>query len=272
MMTHCGACGFGDKTVPTRWTNVLDTGANLVECADCGVRFYDQPKLMHLAAAAFYNAPAYDAYIDRHVENGSPFMNTPEKREYYERIRGGVYEGILDKLERAVGTLTRLYEAGASWGLFLKVAHARGIEATGCDMSRRAAELADGHVEHSPFLDATVPDALDAVVSLDVIEHTETPGADLARAFEVLRPGGGIVVKTFYDEWHDTADIDLSKPAPSGLPDIDNYLKAGYFGRSHIHHFTTEALRNAIEGAGFGISLVVPHETCGQVEMYGVKP
>lgn len=267
----CAVCG-GEGYASTRWTNVLDTGANLVECAECGVRFYDRPELMHVPAAEFYNSDRYDAYIDRHVNNGSPFMNSPEKRGHYEKTRNNVYGRIVENLRLVTSPLDRLYEIGASWGLFLDVAEKRGVVGTGCDMSKRAVERSGGRVEHCPFLGAKIDAPVDAVVSLDVIEHTETPGADMARAFDILRPGGAFVVKTFYDEWHDTAEIDLGKPAPTGLPNFNNYLKAGYFGRSHLHHFTTDALRRALRRAGFNVIDETHHKACGQVEMYGVRP
>lgn len=273
MYPRCVICG-GREVKATHWNDIFGTGCSLVECTTCGVRFYDKPMLAD--PVGFYSTDAYDDYIRRHVEYGSPFLREFDQAEYdrYTRTRGRTYTKMIDLLRSNMARpLESLYEVGASWGLFLEVAQANGIkDVAGCDLSRAGAAKAKERgfdVEHAAFLEARPPDQVDAVVSSDVIEHTPTPGADLARAFVLTRPGGGLCLKTFYDEWHDTRELDLS-PRNKGAE--HGYLTAGYFGSSHLVHFSTAALVGAIERVGYVVKFVRHHETCGQVDVYAVKP
>ncbi len=267
----CAVCG-GHRAKFTKWRKVFGK-SNLVECTRCGVRFYDEPME---EPEQFYNTPSYDNYIDRHVENGSPFLHEPKpgELERYTKTRRRTYSRMVETLREVMTCgLSSVFEIGAAWGLFLEVArdHCGVPNVAGCDLSRRGVEVAKERgveVLHGPFIE-TPHRMVDAVVSMDCIEHTPTPGADLAKAFEITRPGGGIIVKTFYDEWHDHADIDLSA---DNLHGVKGYLSAGYFGTSHLFHFTTDALVNAICRAGFRVGHLQHHESCGQVDVYAVSP
>ena len=272
-MLICMVCG-GRETKPTKWNDIFGSGCSLVECTACGVRFYDKPMLED--PAGFYSTDAYDDYIRRHMEYGSPFLREFDQAEHdrYTKVRHRTYTKMINLLfEHMDRPLMSLYEIGASWGLFLEVAKDWGIRyVDGCDLSRAGAAKARGrgyNVEHAAFLDAHPPSQVDAVVTSDVLEHTPTPGADLRRAFEITRPGGGLCLKTFYDEWHDTRELDLS---PKNAGAEYGYLTAGYFGSSHLFHFTTEALTRAIEMAGYKVRHLRHHERCGQVDVYAVRP
>lgn len=265
----CAFCGC-EKTEATRWNNIFGSGANLVRCVECGLKFYDKQTF---CAERFYDAPNYDAYINRHIDNGTPFLDNPEQKTRYELVRNSVYNRLLAKLREYCGQLDSLFEIGASWGLFLQVAKERGVrQLGGCDLSGEACRKAKERgysVQHAPFMKASVPENLDAIVSLDVIEHSETPGEDMRKTFDHLRSGGVFLVKTFYDEWHDTADIDLSKPLKR---DVVNYLKTGYFGVSHLYHFDTDVLMRCLTRCGFAVRDVAHSESCGQVEIFAEKP
>ena len=268
----CAVCGATEQR-PTKWQDIFGSGSSLIECVECGVRFYDKPMLED--PEGFYSTAAYDDYIRRHVEYGSPFLREYDQAEYdrYTKTRHRTYTKMLNAMfEHMHRPLLSLYEIGASWGLFLEVAKDFGIPVlAGCDLSRRGCAKAKEHgylVEHAPFLKAKTH-MVDAVVSSDVMEHTPTPGADMAKAFSITRPGGGLCIKTFYDEWHDTRDLDLSAKNAGAE---NGYLTAGYFGSSHLFHFTTEALVGAIERAGYKVKHVRHHTTCGQVDVYAVRP
>jgi len=102
----------------------------------------------------------------------------------------------------------------------------------------------------------------DAVVALDVIEHTETPREDLERAARILRPGGALLLKTFYDEWHEGRELAIVSAEGWQLPH-------GYFDPvCHINHFTEPVLRRLIEQSGFDVAEWDRDEVNGLVTVY----
>jgi len=131
------------------------------------------------------------------------------------------------------------------------------------------AELAEvfagAPVEHAPVLEAHLPLDLDAVILLDVLEHTATPRQDLETVARSLRPGGGLMLKTFYDEFHDGKELDLT-------PEGDRHRsveRSGHFcPLSHIAHFDEGVLLRLIQKTGFEIVEIVRNENCGQVCVY----
>jgi SAM-dependent methyltransferase len=102
-----------------------------------------------------------------------------------------------------------------------RVAQSRGAEIVGTT-------LADAQVEMR---------SLDAVVFRHSLEHVTDPRADLARAHDVLRPGGRLaVILPNWGSWQRRAFGD--RWFPLELP-------------RHRTHFTAAGLRTAMDGAGF---------------------
>ncbi len=120
---------------------------------------------------------------------------------YFGRSRRPAFDRALDELEARTDS-RRLLDAGCGVGEFLAAARQRGWEADGIDLSpllagraRQAAPGAD--VAVGAFEDAELPaGAFDAVTLWDVIEHVLDPAAVVARARDVLRPGGVLLVCT----------------------------------------------------------------------------
>jgi SAM-dependent methyltransferase len=94
----------------------------------------------------------------------------------------------------------RLLEIGAAYGLFLKVARARGWEVVGvelvADCAAEATRIAGAPVLAGDFLQTQLPGRFDVIAFLDVIEHMRDPIACMRRARELLAPGGCIVIET----------------------------------------------------------------------------
>ena len=266
MTLTCEICG-GTDIRPTGLTNVTQTGCDLVRCADCQVRFYDRSSLP-AGVWEFYNSPAYDAYTERQITTGTAFKDPPHPKERYEQAVKSVFNQFLAGIREIMGENRprNLYEIGCAFGNMLTHALEAGIRpVAGCDLGREnvAQAVAAGFdVEHSTFQEATVPFDLDCIIANDVVEHTETPGADLRKAFKHLRPGGVIALKTFYEEWHSVQpDLDITKPGTQG-----------YYGRSHLWHFDLRAILNALELVGFKPMKMTISDTCGQVSLWGMKP
>jgi 2-polyprenyl-3-methyl-5-hydroxy-6-metoxy-1,4-benzoquinol methylase len=110
-------------------------------------------------------------------------------------VRG--FRATLERLRALTGG-GRLLDVGIGTGLLLHLAREAGFRPLGVEISPGAAERAReefgvdvvvGDFEHS----AIEPGA-DAITMADVVEHTRDPRRFLARARELLRPGGALFV------------------------------------------------------------------------------
>jgi SAM-dependent methyltransferase len=133
------------------------------------------------------------------------YLDTP----YFEALKVGapedvepylVYRRALARLQPA-GVSRRLLDVGAAYGAFLEQAERAGWNATGVEISQKAAAYAirERHAEiFVGTLDAAAfPDASFAAVTLwDVIEHLDDPLAMLREIHRILEPGGVLVVFT----------------------------------------------------------------------------
>jgi SAM-dependent methyltransferase len=94
----------------------------------------------------------------------------------------------------------RLLEVGAAYGLFLKVAQERGWEASGVDIAEdcaeRAARVSGAKVVAGDFSTMNLEGPFDVIAMFDVFEHLRQPQACLKRAYELLAPGGLVVIET----------------------------------------------------------------------------
>lgn len=265
----CEPCG-STRFEPTPYRDVFGYGVNLVRCAGCGAKFYDR---MMQTSEEHYHSAAADEYARKNAA-GDPSEANPEKARIIGEHRRKVYVAMVERLRHhAGGKLDRLYEVGANSGEFLAVAKAAGVGwLRGCDPIRVAPELAARYevdVECAFFCGATKPAApMDAVVMLDVIEHTDTPRADLERAYSIVCDGGVLLLKTFYDEWHQ------GRVPPSALV-RDTLLTmglgtSGYFApTSHRFHFDEPVLLALIARCGWCVVETQRNEVHGQITVYG---
>lgn len=278
----CEGCG-GTSFKPTKHTNVFGLGADLVRCERCGLKFYN--RLPNQDFFAHHNAPAYDELAHASVEFGSMCNRDPAQTEHYRKTTA-YYYGLM--MKRAVALTGRgvasLYEMGFGSGDFLAVAREHGVEhISGCDASRENIRLARerlpwASVEHGFFCDVTRPPdgSQDAVVMLDCIEHTTTPRGDLERAFAMLRSGGVLLVKTFYDEWHDTlTNLDLSAEKMKGhtAESVVGVGVTGYFSPiAHPHHFDVPVLLAMVDRVGFEVVTHELQKACSNITVWGRRP
>lgn len=157
-------------------------GEALVRCRCCGMAYINpQPRLP--ANLASYPPSEETAY----------FAATRQ-----ERVGGA--EHLLALLEQRLGSRGRLFDIGCGDGALLSVALERGWQADGIEASASlVAQLdANGLVEHVQLgrAEALAGDdaRYDAVVLLNVLEHTLEPAAVLGEAVRVLRSGGLLAV------------------------------------------------------------------------------
>lgn len=264
----CEACG-GTRLEPTKYQNVMGTGADLVRCTGCGAKFYD--RVVVQTPEEFYDAwPAHD-WLQKDEDYGSVFNKDPSVAYVFKDAAIALYNEIIRKLRSLTDPIDTLYDVGAGTGRFLGTARDNGIRnVLGCEPNSRGVALARGRykidtVEQAFFRDAiNVPAAADAFAMLDMIEHTATPRADLLRVRDHLRPGGVVVVKTFYDEWHEGRELDLTAQGWN--------RPHGFFGPpAHLWHFDRAVLMVLLLRCGLRTQLVEMDEGNGLVTVYATK-
>jgi 2-polyprenyl-3-methyl-5-hydroxy-6-metoxy-1,4-benzoquinol methylase len=170
----------------------------------------------------------------RDVEDPDYFASEGERRAQFREA--------LESLERRglARPPGRLLEVGSSVGLFLDEARRRGWDVVGIEPSRWAAQSAvhQGLEVFNGTLDEfdSGGDRFDVVASWDVLEHLEDPRGALARAYDLVVPGGLLVFTTV------------------NLGGLGRRIFRGrwpWFMRMHLHYFTRESLACMVRDAGF---------------------
>jgi 2-polyprenyl-3-methyl-5-hydroxy-6-metoxy-1,4-benzoquinol methylase len=95
----------------------------------------------------------------------------------------------------------RILDVGCGNGDFLAAAQEAGYTATGLDISEASAKICQGRgltAQAGDFLTVELPTDFDFVTMWDVVEHLPEPQLFYRRAFELLKPGGYLVIKTPY--------------------------------------------------------------------------
>lgn len=208
----------------TRWA--LDP-FGLVECPDCGQSFAS-PRLNGEGRANLYAAPGYfdeGVYANR--------MATTLQRTWI--------NGRLDYLDSLRPPTGRLLEIGCAYGMFLEAAAVRGYEIDGLEYSPIAATAASEALG-VPIATGEIGDLdqshrSDVVAAWDVIEHVADPSAFAKSAYDLLNPGGTLLLSL----------PNFSSPAVRMLGTRWWNLKLD----RHIWHFRTEDLRRVLTDAGF---------------------
>ncbi|HEX4339614.1 MAG TPA: class I SAM-dependent methyltransferase [Polyangiaceae bacterium] len=153
----------------------------------------------------------------------------------------------LEFIEGARPPGRRLLDVGAAYGFFLKAARERGWDASGVeiapDCALEAARISGASVACGDFVKVPLTGPYDVIVMLDVIEHLRDPAAAIARAFELLAPGGLFVVETG----------DLRAPWARLLG------RRWYFfdPPAHLFYFSRSGLESLLRDAGFDADIRV---------------
>jgi SAM-dependent methyltransferase len=152
----------------------------LETCAECGA--VEQPALPS-------GAELHDLYRD--TRDASYLSEETGRRATARRL--------LELIGRHVPA-GRLLDVGCGPGLLLDEARARGYDTVGLELSRDAAAHARDalglDVRELPLEEFDEPEAFDAVVLADVIEHLEDPVEGIERCARLLRPGGALCIVT----------------------------------------------------------------------------
>jgi ubiquinone/menaquinone biosynthesis C-methylase UbiE len=185
---------------------------------------------------------------------GEKILNSYQAVEdplYLEEREGRVltFQHHLHPLHKITGEPAgrRLLDVGCYTGIFIEIANTAGWDALGVDPSAWAVnearktglKVVEGTLSTVPFPD----EHFDVITMWDVIEHLGDPAGELARAHQLLRPGGTLVVHTM---------------------DLDSLFARTMGGRwpwlmeMHLFYFTRQTLRNMVESAGFRVIRSLP--------------
>jgi SAM-dependent methyltransferase len=211
---------------PGRWVY------HVVRCAGCGF-LYRHPGIKPERLGELY-AGKYGAFLTGR----------------YAAKRRARYEQALDRFSPLFddGRGRRLLDFGCGAGLFLELAHARGFEGYGVDLSPdaviRAHRKKSGrrtYVGRPQDVPEIAEGGFDVVTMWSVMAHLATPVEDLTTLRQLLRPDGMLVILTV------NADSLLLKRDRGSW---------GGFTPNHLMFYSPTTLRELLRQAGFG-SVVV---------------
>lgn len=247
----CNFCGspavfpdFRKMIIENARQNVKDTPFNLVECTVCHLRFFSpRPSWEYRKDLqwTWQNAVGQRKVALNHFTQGDLVnqVKDPEaqkaflRRYYTDRfnVAKGIFEG---KVPYSV------FEVGGSVGWFSHVCQKSfGVPVLdGCEINSECVKIAvemldlPGH-KAGDFNEWPVIREYEWVVMLDYIEHTQDPWTSLKKAYEMTRPGGLLLLKTFLED----LDVNRTMLAP---PD-------------HAYHFFGDVLYRMIRELGYRI-------------------
>ncbi len=240
-MVPCALCGerrvqhLFSPTRPGRWTY------HVVRCPSCGF-FYRNPGIRPERLGDLYSGGNYGKFL-----TGK-----------YGRKRQRNYRRIMDEFTPAFeeGAGRRILDYGSGAGLFLEVAHERGFDPYGIDLSPDAVELArkrpggaQSFVGTPPEVPEIAAGGFDVVTLWSVLAHLPRPVDDLRMLRGLLNDDGFLIVSTVN--------------ANSLTLKVNGVGWAG-FTPNHLVFFSPETLPRLMRLAGFGAMTFRP--------MYAVPP
>jgi 2-polyprenyl-3-methyl-5-hydroxy-6-metoxy-1,4-benzoquinol methylase len=241
--TACPLCGLDKASLLLEAPDPVPIDGHglrfaVVRCENCGLT-YTNPRPTPATIARFYPAD-----YRPHRRPGKMQQSRPP-RPYWSRLFGRPCN------ERRGGLpwhgQGRLLDFGCGGGAFLKRMADRGWKVTGLDASVGAAKsvqedlgltVLTGSQPHPELM----PCSFDVVTMWQSLEHVHRPLAVLREAYQLLVPGGKVIVAT---------------PNIESLPFY--WFGPSWFGLDlprHLTHFTRKSLRDMLETAGFRVEMV----------------
>ena len=232
----------------------------VVRCTDCGT-VYKRP-----SADA---RPLWDYYRD---------SNYRELRYWsFDEPAARTLPRILDAVVSLIGEprSRSLLEVGCGTGQFLQLAQQRGLDVSGVELNADHASEARSRTNGGPivcgeFMTESFDRQFDVIAMLDLIEHLPDPLAALRRSYELLKPGGYVVVYTPNHGGITARVADLAYRATRGSlagPVIE------IFDCLHVVFFDVGTLRSALERGGFSVARLVlsPYDPSRNDQATGVS-
>jgi SAM-dependent methyltransferase len=199
--------------------------AQIVQCQNCG-HVYANPRWSGEEILQAYTAVTDETYVQERAGRELTFRKH------------------LLSLEKRVGKANgrSLLDVGAYIGVFVEVATQADWQACGVEPSEWAATMAQRQGLQVIHGTQDTPELLgkqfDVVTMWDVIEHVADPSGEIGKAYQLLKPGGWLVIHTM--------DIDslMAKLMKARWP---------WLMDMHIHYFSQKTLRQMLEKNGFDV-------------------
>ena len=182
--------------------------------------------------------------------------------EIFESGCGYFYEGNTDSVDHLYtvpavlrelkdgGKAKRVFDAGCGNGVVAAKLSKNGYEVAGVDASPTGIENAQQHYPHLRLEHGSLYDDLAArfgrfpyVVCLEVVEHLFYPRTWAKTMFDLLEPGGWLIVSTPYHGY-------VKNLAMAVTGKLDRHFTA-LWDYGHIKFFSMKTLTELLEEAGF---------------------
>jgi ubiquinone/menaquinone biosynthesis C-methylase UbiE len=199
--------------------------AQIVECQQCGY-VYANPRWSGDDLLGAYEAVEDETYVAERLGRELTFRH--HLREMEKHV--------------GVGNGRSLLDVGAYIGVFVEIAAEAGWHACGVEPSEWAAQEAQSRGLNVMYGTQDAPEIagrqFDVITMWDVIEHVDSPSDEMAKAYNLLKPGGWLVAHTM-DIGSITARL----------------MKARWpwFMDMHIHYFSQTTMRKMLEKNGFDV-------------------
>jgi SAM-dependent methyltransferase len=178
----CPYCGSGERRTYERFGWKLRF--TYVSCVGCGL-VYQSPR------------PVYGAETLQTYENYHSIADFEATSEDQKRASVAALQPIVTEILRFDSQRTALLDVGSNTGLFLRAAKPHFARVAGVEIGTKMREMVERDLGVKVFADyETLPreERFSCIHMSHVIEHIPNPSAWLAKARELLLPGGLLVI------------------------------------------------------------------------------
>ena len=224
--TNCVVCGNMSYEIIHRKNNF-----KLVECKKCGHNWINP-------------TPSPESIYDGYKSSGTSFVPRDDYFQFLfdiEEYENEVANRILNSIEILIERGTIL-DVGSGAGFLLNIAKQRGWVVQGVEIAPwglQASEkwnvpIYNGPLECAKFAD----ESFDVVTCIDVIEHTYDPNEMFENVYNVLKPGGIIVIQV------------------PNIQSVHGYFKSKWellCPPGHLHYFKPKTMKVILEKHKFKI-------------------
>lgn len=226
----CGFCGGASSRT------IFDFGATaIVRCTDCRL-VYASPRLREAVMLEVYRKSDYFREV---LQTSDDFLAQRET------LNDVMLEKVLKQLDRPSAN-GRLLDLGCGLGRFMQLAHRKGWQAEGWEVSEFAAQFVRerlGFTVHTGPMDLAqiASESYDVVAMIDVLDHVYDPMTMLREVYRVLRPGGCVAMTI----------LNFSGVSTHLFRNRNYVLDTSERGPGHVTFFTRATLRAFLDRAGF---------------------
>jgi 2-polyprenyl-3-methyl-5-hydroxy-6-metoxy-1,4-benzoquinol methylase len=209
----------------------------IAECIDCGFRFTN-PRPDEKEILRYYDSPdyiAHDAGNRTLIQTVYTTIRKISLRNKYSIVKNhSSGKAILD--------------IGCGTGEFLNYCRKKNFTTTGIEPNEKARNFSEKEFGLSIFGETGLynfsPATFDVITMWHVLEHVHKLNERLQRIYQLLKPGGTLIIAVpDSDSW-----------------DAGKYKKfwAAYDLPRHLYHFTQDSLKKLVNKNGFSLDTVIP--------------